>query len=368
MPEGVGGVHSIAPDPGTTATAVGGSGWWSEEGYCDGVPYQGSSFAGSANWACAGVVREGEAIPIDLYVMLDRSSSMALDIAGEPPAELSSSRWEGIRAGLERFVTNGEANGARMGLQFFGQDPLGGENLNCDPTNYSHPAVPIGVLPEIALEVMAALDGAGAGLGGPTPTLPALQGALEYVAPIQAANFSLGKVLLVTGGPPTQCQDSDSLNPLADVARTFAEQGVRTYVVGLGPGLGDLHRVAEAGGTGAAYLIEAGDVAAQFGDALLRIIAPTWTLACDIEVPLVVDPTQAIDPDLAELVIYPYHGEPMEIPRVSGPQVCDDAPNGGWYYDQEPYPERVMLCPCSCSRPDVVRWDMRFGCYPRGYD
>jgi hypothetical protein len=91
-------------------------------------------------------------------------------------------------------------------------------------------------------------------------------------------------------------------------------------------------------------------------------------LACDIEVPLVVDPTQAIDPDLAELVIYPYHGEPMEIPRVSGPQVCDDAPNGGWYYDQEPYPERVMLCPCSCSRPDVVRWDMRFGCYPRGYD
>ena len=367
MPEDLGGVHSILVDPGVGGTSVGGSGWWSEDDSCDGLPYEGSSFAGSANWVCVGESLSAEALPIDLYVVVDRSSNMSLDIAGNPPDATGDSRWDGVRAGLEEFVTNGEVGGVRIGLHFFGQDPLGREEVNCDPTSYSNPTVPIGVLSEVAPEILAALDQAGTQLGGPTPTLPALQGALDYVEPIQASNYSLGEVLLVTGGLPDQCGGSDSPEHLAAVARAFVEQGVRTCVVGLGPGLEDLHRVAEAGGTVAAYLIEAEDIAAQLRDALLRMVAPEFIMSCDIAVPLPADPTQEMDPDQAEFVIYPYHAEPVEIPRVSDPEACDDAPNGGWYYEPEPYPGRVLLCPCSCSRTDLDMLEVRFGCEPRVY-
>ena len=365
MPEGVGGVHSIVPDPGTTETAVGGSGWWSEEEHCDGVPFEGSSFADNPNLNCAGVSIETEFLPIHLFIVLDRSTSMTLDLSGGSPAPPGRSRWEGIRAGLEAFMDRPEAVASYLGLQFFGHDLGGGDTVNCNPSIYSEPAVPDWSLPAVAPDVVAALDEVGDQLGGPTPTVPALEGAMEYNQLIQYTTAGPSIVLLVTGALPTQCQDHASVAELADVAgQALANDMIFTFVIGLGPGLEALHDVAEAGGTDAAYLIESGDLAVQFQDALLRLIAPEWPFACQIEIPLVADPTRQIDPDLAELVIYPYRGEPQEIPRVASSEACADSPNGGWFYDQMPYPERVLLCPCSC-RSDVVTLEMRFGCYPR---
>lgn len=54
------------------------------------------------------------------------------------------------------------------------------------------------------------------------------------------------------------------------------------------------------------------------------------------------------------------------VGRVSGSDACD-ATRGGWHYDDEGAPTRVVLCPASCERvqpaADVVRAvDVQFGC------
>src|SRR5262245_20186501 len=61
---------------------------------CNGLPFApGASDAGS----CVGVTYEAEALPVDMYVLMDRSSSMA-----EVPTGGTLSRWEQVRSAVEQ--------------------------------------------------------------------------------------------------------------------------------------------------------------------------------------------------------------------------------------------------------------------------
>jgi hypothetical protein len=63
--------------------------------------------------ACVAQVRKGEALPLDMYVLLDRSASMLDGTA------TGVSKWDAIRSALESFVTDPASAGLSVGLQYF---------------------------------------------------------------------------------------------------------------------------------------------------------------------------------------------------------------------------------------------------------
>jgi hypothetical protein len=63
--------------------------------------------------SCAQVVRKGESVPLDMYILLDKSSSM-LDATGAGPT-----KWDAIRSALEGFVNASTSAGLGVGLQYF---------------------------------------------------------------------------------------------------------------------------------------------------------------------------------------------------------------------------------------------------------
>src|SRR5205085_1586962 len=85
-------------------------------------------------------------------------------------------------------------------------------------------------------------------------------------------------VVLVTDGFPTECEPHD-ITDIAAIAQTAfnTDPKVRTFVVGfnLGPGGSNIAALAEAGGTGKPFLIDKGDIGAQFVDAMLSISSTT---------------------------------------------------------------------------------------------
>jgi hypothetical protein len=168
-------------------------------------------------------------------------------------------------------------------------------------------------------------------------------------------------------GQPTQCQDPIVVSDIADEAvRGLAEDDVPTFVIGLGAGLFNLHQIAESGGTGQAYLIEDGDAAVQFRDAITSIA--TTPLSCEFDLPDQLDPTLQVDPNAVQVVFYPLDGDPEELPRHATGATCVYSPYGGWYFDDASNPKTIHICPCNCNRLGAGRLEVRFGCAPRVFE
>jgi hypothetical protein len=68
------------------------------------------------NASCAGVTAEAELVPLDMYIMLDRSGSMASQTASGP------TKWQAITQALGEFFVVSAENGISVGLQFFPLD------------------------------------------------------------------------------------------------------------------------------------------------------------------------------------------------------------------------------------------------------
>jgi hypothetical protein len=64
--------------------------------------------------SCAQAVSKGEVIPLDMYILLDKSASM-LDVTGTG----ATTKWDAIRAALESFVNDSASAGLGVGLQYF---------------------------------------------------------------------------------------------------------------------------------------------------------------------------------------------------------------------------------------------------------
>jgi hypothetical protein len=323
---------------------------------CNGLPLaaSGTSDAG----ACVGAGYEAEALPVDMYVMMDRSSSMA-----EVPAGGTLSRWEQVRSAVEQFVASPAAAGMGVGIQFFGQSGLRDDAIDCDVSRYATPAVEIGLLPGVGSALVAAIDATFP--RGLTPTLPALSGAVQYATAYARQHPGrVTVVVLVTDGFPTQCQDPVSINEIADVAATAdgANPSVRTYVIGL-EGTLNLDLVARLGGTDRAFVIGQGDIAGPFIEALLNITQSP--LSCRFEIPTPSDPNQTVDFTKVQVVYTPATGDPEEIPKVDSASNCAAAPNGGWYYDDPSAPKNIEVCGCNCTRFGAGKVEVRLGCTPR---
>jgi hypothetical protein len=306
---------------------------------------------------CVGEAYEGETIGLDIYIMFDQSGSMCscIDPAGGqacPDPNCEQTRLDAVRSATRSFLADRASNGIGVGIGYFGKQPIG--EASCDEDDYSEATVEIGLLPDQAEAINDSLSSIEP--TGETPSGAAIRGACTYARAHKERNPAREVViLLLTDGKPeapVSCMDGEgsccpTLDDAADAARDCLEEGpgIRTYVLGVGPLLGNLEEIADAGGTEKAYLVEGGDVATEVLEALNRIRGDA--IPCEFQLPP--PPTgQGLVYDRVNITFANGECEPTYYSYVESLDACPA--EGGWYYDDPASPQKVLLCPASCDQ------------------
>src|SRR6478609_9703680 len=345
----------------SSGVGTGGNGASNEA--CPGLPIESSTNAeggaagAEAGEACNGVSVEAEAVPVDVFIMMDRSQSMGLPVQGG-----TMTRWDALHDAVQEFAQAPGAGQIRAGIGFFSLSGAADDAKDCRVDAYAEPSVPIGLLSEVGSQLVTAIDEVTP--GGLTPTVPALEGAISYARSWAGDNPGRATtVVLVTDGFPTQCDNAPE--HISDAAQTGYEspEHIRTFVIGVGDvAKFNLDNYARSGGTKRAYLTDAGDVTTSFVDALNNIT--NRALACEYQLPPPPDGMK-LDTTKVQVLYTPSSGDPEEVPSISALSACAKNPNGGWYYDNADSPSKITVCPCTCARLQAGRVDVRLGCKPR---
>lgn len=322
----------------SSSSGNGGSG-----GEGGGIITSSSSGGGGEGGACFATGAEARRIPLDIIFLVDRSGSMA------------GPKWEGTRTALTSFFNDPASTGLGVGMVYF---PAAKADV-CTPQSYAQLDVPIGSLPTNAFDLTNSIPASP--LGTSTPTYGGLNGALLAATAYQDAHPN-HKVILVlaTDGDPTGClpTEIDLIAGLAQNARNY--NGVKTYVIGVqGSTIANLNKIAEAGGTNAAY-----DITQDINEFSAKIEEIRFeALGCDYEIPEA-PPGQQFDPDLVNFAYIPKGvGAEKILPRANDLAECGD--KAGWYYDNNLGPSKIILCPASCStvQADTTgKVSVQFGC------
>lgn len=295
--------------------------------------------------ACGSITEQATTTPLHLYVMFDKSNSMA----GNP----GTSKWDYSKNGFIAFAEDAESAGIDVALRFFPRQP--DATPGCDQTAYKNPTVPYGLLPGNSQALVDAIN-AETPNGLSTPTYPALGGAILRSLDTKAAYpDDATAVLLVTDGAPqgpaSICSgvDPELTQTIADLAGVGFANGVPTYVIAV-PGVpADFaNAVAAAGGTGQAIVIGTANAEQEFRDAFLKIRGQA--LPCEFELPpKVVNGQYAYDE--VNVVVTPSGGSPGTLKQSAD---CSSA--DGWRYDDPTAPTRIELCSAAC---DSLKADYR---------
>ncbi|MFZ5893011.1 MAG: vWA domain-containing protein [Myxococcota bacterium] len=307
--------------------------------------------------ACIGQQFEGESLPLDIYIMFDQSGSMCscVDPPGSltcPDAACRKTRMDAVREATDQFLADPASAGIGVGLGFFGKQAIG--SADCRVDTYATPAVAIAALPGNASAIMTALRAAKP--TGETPTGAALRGACNYARDAKQRTGRQVVILLLTDGKPeapVSCPSKGECCPTLDDAAQAARECastqpfVNTYVLGVGPLLGNLEQIAIAGGTKQAYLVEGSDVARDVLAALNRIRGDA-AIPCQLELPPAPS-GQKLDLAKVNIQYADSSCRGTSFYYVESAAACSD--HTGWYYDNASAPTRVELCPRSC---DVV--------------
>jgi hypothetical protein len=325
------------------------------------VPYTGS--VDKSTGEKCGVQSEQEAVrkPVDMFIMMDRSSSMLYNVPNSNPPV---TRWSAFQAGMEQFVSEASKEDLRAGINFFGLSKFGGDDaVDCSVADYAKPKVEIAQVMDNGPALVAAIVANQP--AGFTPTLPALKGAIQHTKDWIASGKNEGRAVvavLVTDGFPTQCQDPVSIQEIADVAKeAYDTQHIRTYVIGLAAGF-NLNTIAQAGGTESATLLDENEPTSDLVNALINIT--DTKINCDYNIPVPPDGTEFIS-DKVQVIFSPMSSGKEEIPRIDSAASCGVNPNGGWYFDNPSDPKQIRVCPCTCSRINQAGTvSITLGCEP----
>jgi hypothetical protein len=227
---------------------------------------------------------------------------------------------------------------------------------NCEVAVYANPAVPIAALPANEGAFVAAVTARTT--SGTTPTAPALQGAFTHLRGHLMRNPGRRAALIVaTDGLPTSCGRVDPPEIAADIRTAAASSpAVSTYVIGVfaanevGAARPALEMWAAAGGTGAPFIIDAGnDIGQRLQEALAQIRGSA--LPCEFTIPASTG-AGPIDFGKVNVRLRTATGAEETILYVERANRCDPV-RGGWYYDADPAaatPRRVLVCPATCAR------------------
>jgi len=375
-----------------TSTLSGGSGG---NGTLSG--FVGSGGAGNGNGtttagvggSCASSHHEGKQTPLDIYIMLDKSGSMT-----------SNNKWGNCTTALKTFVQSPQADGIGVGLQYFpiqatsippgcqmctdctcifgptcgcnsctcinGVCTCGGQADSCSVMDYATPAVPIGLLPGNATAIINSINSINP-VGG-TPLRPVLEGALSHARDWAVANpdHKVVVVLAADGEPSTTLCPPNTIADSQSVAQMYfnGTPSIPTYVIGVGTSLTSLNGIAVSGGTNMAYIVDGGpNTTQQFLDAM-NAIRNAAGLACEYGIPAPTD-GGVIDFGKVNVQYHPGNGGPaVDILHAQTAAQCDPV-NGGWYYDNNAAPTKIIMCPATCmtlEADDLGTIDILFGC------
>lgn len=296
---------------------------------------------------CVGQAYQGEALPLDIYVMFDQSGSMSnIELGG-------ITRMTAVRDALESFLGDRASEGLSVGIGYFGQQPIG--KAVCDPAVYSQADVPIAALPGNAGAIADSL--ARREPTGETPTGSAIRGACSVVRDYKTAHPDRKVVLLVVtdGYPeaPVTCSDGATTCcptlPDAVAATKDCNSGaspIQTFVLGVGPYLDNLTQIAVAGGTKTAYFASGPMVSKEVLDALNQIRAAAQ-IPCTLALPTPPD-GQKLELDRVNLVKTTIRCESKTLVYQQSAATCDSV-SGGWYFDNEATPTAIKLCKKTCD-------------------
>jgi hypothetical protein len=308
-------------------------------GTVTGSTMAGSTMTGLGGDACATQASDSSSIPSDIFIMLDKSGSMNCPASDSmcdmPPMPIvQPTRWTAFTQAVSGFVSAPVAAGIGVGIGHFS---AGSSAAACDVATYARPDVAIAPLPGNAAAINTAVMALAP--GGNTPTVPALQGALQYATMYtQNTPGRAASVVFITDGLPNGC--GSTINQAAMLAQQafMGTPSIKTYVIGLGNTMA-LDQIALAGTGGATHFFPAtGDVAAQLTAALTTIAG---AVTCDYTIPPNVDASKV------NISVTPGGGMTQVIGNVGTAAMCA-AQGGGWYYDKQP-PTKVTLCPQTCD-------------------
>jgi hypothetical protein len=317
--------------------------------------------------ACVSSTASAALQKVNLVFMYDRSGSM-----GDKDSNSSfdpNLKWIPVGTGMKAFFKDPGSNTMNASLAFF---PSAGDvTANCT-ANYAVPKVALS--PADSSAFVTAIDSTKP--QGGTPTVPALQGALSYAKTIaQQRPDEKTVVVLVTDGEPGFMIDgvfqggcTNVVNDIDHVAALAADAfkgtpALPTYVIGVGPSLNNLNKIAAAGGTQAAQMVSVDDptkTAGAFQASLDKIRGSI--ISCDFAMP----PAPAgktLDVDAVNVALTGASGETI----LSYSKDC--AGGTGWRYDNLAAPSRVQLCPSTCDqarRDSQGKLTVAFGCKTKG--
>lgn len=363
---------SNAGAPGRTPSGAPGGG--TGPGFVDDVGSGGTSGLADGE-VCQEVVLTAQTNPVNVLILLDRSTSMLEDADTNAPGV---SRWDAVTAALRAFVNSPQAEGARVGLQFFG---LNDGADDCSVEKYATPAVGVAPLVDNRAALLAAIDTTLP--GSLTPTAPAVSGALSYALSVAQQDLAVPTVMvLASDGIPSECgpmtadgqqiisfaEIIDTLQsysaPPVDAQGTPTQPGVRTFIVGTQQLASNAESLAAAG-NGQAFLVGAGTpgegLEQRFLDALLSIVVRP--LDCELDVPQSAPDGEVVAFDEVRLRFTgAASGSIVEFPRVMGPQACGN--DRAWFYEDANPPRKIFLCRQACDGLGAGELKLELGCAP----
>jgi hypothetical protein len=306
---------------------------------------------------CSSASATAKPLPVDILVLLDRSGSMILSVPGTAGdgGFTFLSRWDSMRMALANFVMSPDAAGLSVGLAFF---PTTGLD-ECSVADYAKPTVPIGALPGVGPAFVAAMNATFP--DGGTPTLPAMQGAIEYA---RQREMMLGRrtaIALATDGEPNEC--NSTVQTVSDAASMAAADGIYTFVIGVGSSMASFSAIALAGGTKTAYNVE-NATPAELAMAFKGIQMQAARLACTFMVPPP-PPGEMLDPFRVNVTFTPSANPTQAFGISIVPGRNDCGPMGGWYVDDLTNPTKLTLCDASCQKVNSAgegSLSLLFGC------
>jgi len=315
--------------------------------------------SGGVGGGCAATFVQAKVKTLAMFLMLDQSRSMQ-NVVDEATG---TSRWTAVTSAFATFVKNPAAADIPVGLQYFGLPPVGAGaggtgaiggpgglvNVSCDVADYAKPEVEIAPL---STNAQAIIDSMAAHLPeSSTPTWPAVQGGIQFVAQY-AMEHPDNKVVLVlaTDGEPSQCSSTIGNVTAAAAAGLSGTPSVSTYVIGVGDSLTNLDAIAVAGGTEHAFLVSDANVQQELLMALTAIQGAI--VPCEYSVPL---PTNGMALDFGKVNVQytPTTGAAQVLQKVATPADCPASGNF-WYYDDNAAPTRILLCENTCEQLTTV--------------
>ncbi|MBI4703463.1 MAG: VWA domain-containing protein [Deltaproteobacteria bacterium] len=333
------GTGLIEADAGTDGgTGTGGGGTGGDIGFDAGPGNDAQQDAMDPDAACATSPVEATRVPVNMFIMFDKSGSMA-----------NEGKWTKTSNALQAFFAAPASAGLRVALRFF---PHTGCDQSCNVDKCAQPAVPLGELsaesaPQDAQEMALINAFVGVSPSGGTPLSAALEGALVWGQSYLAKKpTEKAVVVLVTDGAPSDC--NTDLSYIVKLAGDgYDPWGVLTFAIGLEGCAEDLMSlIAVQGGTEKAAFIGSANAEQELLDAMNHI--RDTTVACEFLMPKP-EPGKEIDPKSLNVVYKSGEdGEPTTIGQVPSAEQCTPEKKA-WYYDDAKKPTKIIFCDSTCA-------------------